>query len=179
MSSQNIPDEEQEEPKIIVEDKRFNRDEIFSETLVSTEEEKTLEEKPSTEPSKVSEEKTASAEEVKKPTEEEEANEPKLVSVFSLGVDGYLKQSLGVLLNFAYVYLGLIANPETGILTPDISKAKLSIDTIDFIMEKLKSSFTKQEQAELTRLIRDLKVNFLNKVSASVNTVVENKKAGG
>ncbi len=178
-------EEPKKKKKIIIEDKRFDREEIFSDTPVEHEHKEAVAEQTEKdaddkdrleeEQSKVDAQAQAQTE-VKKTAEEtgsthsaqaEGAKEQfKAVSVFQLGIDEYLKHSLGIYLNFAYIYMGLMPNPETGILTPDLAKAKLSIDTFEFAFEKVKPSLNKQEQAELTRVLRDLKMNFLNIASS-------------
>lgn len=166
--------EQEKKPiNIIIEDKRFNREEIFSEPPSIQEEQ--VKQKGKEEAIKKEEPEQAEA-----PSAESSAEDMKerLVSVYEIGLDGYLKQSLGIFLNFAYVYMGLIANPEKGILTPDLGKAKLAIDSFEFVVDRLKASFSKEEQAELARILRDLKMNFMNAVTAGSPAQGASQKEG-
>ena len=163
MGYEEFPKEEEKDFKVIIDDKRYDRKEIFAET--PTEQEPPP--KPEEPKPRQGEESGKTAEAPSEPTADStEPSERQFVSIFDLGIDGYLKQSLGVFYTFAQVYMGLIANPEKGILTPDYAKAKLAIDSFDFALEKLKGSLTKEEQADLTRVSRDLKMNFMNLISA-------------
>ncbi len=169
-------------PKVIIEDKRFNREEIFSEPPIEPVKEPSEEKKETSGPSEKKETPELGKEKAQRlanDKSEKGGAEPQLVSLFSLGVDGYLKQTIGVLFNFAYVYMGLLANPDTGLLTQDLAKAKLAIDTMDFIAEKMKNGFTKEEQAELQRILRDLKTNFINIASSPVGAKNQGKNRGG
>jgi len=163
MSYEEFPREEEKEFKVIIDDKRYDRREIFSEPPA--------EQEPGPKPEESQPRQGEEGGKTEEATSESdegsaESSERQFVSIFDLGVDGYLKQSLGVFFTFAQIYMGLIANPEKGILTPDYAKAKLAIDSFDFALEKIKGSLTKQEQAELTRVSRDLKMNFMNLISA-------------
>ena len=168
--------EEQPPRKVEIVDRRFDRDEIMRE---ETPEEKAARlkreaeaEKAREAPPKPEREKPPAAPRGGEAAARAEvaADEAEMkrefVSLFDLGIDGFLKQNLGIMLNFAYIYMGLVANPATGLVTQDLGKAKLAIDTFEFTVDKLKGILKPQEEKELQRLLKDLKLNFMNAASA-------------
>ncbi|OPX21289.1 MAG: hypothetical protein B1H03_07005 [Planctomycetales bacterium 4484_113] len=168
-------------------DKRFDREEIMRE---ETPEEKAAREKREAEAAKDRREaKPAATPETgtragfdtaarEEPAADQEEARREVASLFDLGIDGFLKQNLGIYLNFAYIYMGLMANPANGLVTQDLGKAKLAIDAFEFAVGKLKGQFKPQEDAELQRLLKDLKLNFMNAASTPAQKQPPNEKPG-
>jgi hypothetical protein len=92
--------------------------------------------------------------------------EEQAVNIFDLGIEGFLEYNLGMIYQFALVYLGLIANPTSGLIARDLERAKLCIDVFEFLSGKVKALLPKEAQDELGRVTKDLKMNFIQ-VAAS------------
>jgi hypothetical protein len=97
---------------------------------------------------------------------EELSEEEVAASIFDLGIERFIQYNLGVIIQFAYVYMGLVANPSTGLVTQDMARAKQSIDIFEYLAEKVKGSLMPAEAEELARITKDLKLNFLNAASS-------------
>ena len=154
-------------PKIIVEDKR-----------VSYEDD---EETPAVEPEAAPAEPPAEADKPEEPLEEpsaeakferaaedagEQTAEKVAQTVFDIGIEGFIQYNLGVVLQFAYVYMGLVANPSTGLVTKELERAKLSVDVFEILVDKVKDKLPVRDREELVRAVKDLKLNFINSASS-------------
>ena len=64
------------------------------------------------------------------------------------------------------IYLGQAANPATGLVTVDLDNAKVAIDTLEFIMDKVKDDLPKEEEEGFTKFIADLKYSFMQAASS-------------
>ena len=64
----------------------------------------------------------------------------------------------------AWQAMGLTADPMTGEVVKDLPAAQLSIDFVQFCLEKVGSTFTEEEQRDARRRLNDLRMNYLNKV---------------
>jgi hypothetical protein len=110
------------------------------------------------------------------PTEEElaqmqQAEYAYLMQLFQLGLHGYLRSQLGILLNFALISLGRAPNPSTGLVTADLDQAKLAIDSMEFIMLRVQASMQPQERAEMTQWLSDLKYTFMQSLGGAAAVV--------
>ena len=184
-------DEKKQPSKVVIEDKRFDREELMREETpeekaarLKREAEAAKEQPPpkkvtATESAKIAKARAAAEAPAEPGAAADEAEAKReFASLFELGIDGFLKQNLGVILNFAYINMGLVANPANGLVTQDLAKAKLAIDTFEFLVDKLKGQFKPQEEAELTRLMKDLKLNFMNAASGPAPKPSPTKKPG-
>lgn len=68
---------------------------------------------------------------------------------------------IGVLAQTSWEYMGLVANSITGKVHKDMDEAKFAIDTIDVLLEKVKSKLTEKELKDIERTIDDLKINYV------------------
>jgi len=154
-------------PKIIVEDKRVSYE--------------ADEESPATEPKAAPAEPSPEADEPEEPPEEplvedepeeaaedadEQTAEKVAQTVFDIGIEGFIQYNLGVVLQFAYVYMGLMANPSTGLVTKELERAKLSVDVFEMLVDKIKDKLSVRDREELVRAVKDLKLNFINSASS-------------
>jgi hypothetical protein len=110
------------------------------------------------------------------PTEEElaqmqQAEYAYLMQLFQLGLHGYLRSQLGILLNFALISLGRAPNPSTGLVTADLDQAKLAIDAMEFTMVRVQASMPPQEKAEMVQWLSDLKYTFMQSLSGAAAAV--------
>jgi hypothetical protein len=67
----------------------------------------------------------------------------------------------------AWQYLGLIMDPESKKINKDLKKAKISIDTINFLFEKIKDDLNKEDYKRIDSLIANLKMNYVDKLKES------------
>ena len=154
-------------PKIIVEDKRVSYETDEEPPAVKPEAapaepppEADKPEEPPEEPS-AEEELEEAAEDADDQTAEKVAQ-----TVFDIGIEGFIQYNLGVVLQFAYVYMGLVANPSTGLVTKELERAKLSVDVFEMLVDKIKDKLPVRDREELIRAVKDLKLNFINAVSS-------------
>jgi len=73
-----------------------------------------------------------------------------------------LKLFINLLSTKAWQYIGLRIKPGTDEIEQDFEKAKLSIDCIVFLVEKLEDQISDDEKGKLRSLITDLQINFVN-----------------
>lgn len=154
-------------PKIIIEDKRVSYE--------------TDEESPATEPKAAPAEPPPKADKPEEPPEKpsaeeepeeamkdagEQTAEKVAQTVFDIGIEGFIQYNLGVVLQFAYVYMGLVANPSTGLVTKDLARAKLTIDVFEMLVDKIKDKLPVRDRDEFIRAVKDLKLNFINSASS-------------
>ena len=96
----------------------------------------------------------------------EQTAEKAVQTVFDIGIEGFIQYNLGVVLQFAYVYMGLVANPSTGLVTKELERAKLSVDVFEMLVDKIKDKLPARDREELVRAVKDLKLNFINAASS-------------
>lgn len=82
---------------------------------------------------------------------------------------------IGILNGKAWEYLGLMMNPETKEVNQDLQKARISIDSIEFLFEQIKGELQKDEKVQLENLLANLQMNFVEKTKES-NQKKENKE---
>jgi hypothetical protein len=100
-------------------------------------------------------------------SEEEAAFEmEQLRMIFGAGLTAYLHNQLGMLLNFSMIHLGRAPNPATGIVSTDLDKARIAIDTMEFIVSRIQAELPPDERAGAIKLIGELKYVYMQMVSA-------------
>lgn len=68
---------------------------------------------------------------------------------------------LGLLSEMAWRKMGLLIDPKSGKIEKDMAQAKVAIDTVGFIVEKLEGKLSDQEIRELRTLLSNLQLNFV------------------
>lgn len=67
--------------------------------------------------------------------------------------------------------MGLIANPQTGVVVTDLAQAKVAIDAVTDLVGRLESApadaVSDAERRELKNLLNNLRLNYVNQRSAS------------
>lgn len=63
----------------------------------------------------------------------------------------------------AWQAMGLTADPITGEATKDLPAAQLSIDCVQFLLDKVETTFSEEERRDARRRLNDLRMNFLTK----------------
>jgi hypothetical protein len=82
-------------------------------------------------------------------------------SLAEIGVYGLLRFFLGLLAQQAWVALGVQA--AGGELRPNLPEAKVAIDTLAFMAEKLAADLDASEKRELDTLLANLRVNYIQR----------------
>jgi hypothetical protein len=67
-----------------------------------------------------------------------------------------------ILIGNTWVWLGLVEHPETHQFHKDLTQAKISIDCIEFFLNKLDGFLSELEKRELRSIIAELQINFVN-----------------
>lgn len=67
----------------------------------------------------------------------------------------------------AWIHLGLLANPGDNKVAKDLAQARLAIDCIAALVEKLSPTVQPQEREELQRMLTDLRMNFVQQQSGA------------
>ncbi|NCO33134.1 MAG: hypothetical protein AUJ92_11155 [Armatimonadetes bacterium CG2_30_59_28] len=88
--------------------------------------------------------------------EEEAGDPPQDVDVPTL-----VQFLIGELSARAWINLGLIQNPMTKLVVKDISQARLAIDCMAALVEKISPHLEDEEKRQYDRLLNDLRMNFL------------------
>jgi hypothetical protein len=74
---------------------------------------------------------------------------------------------MGELRNLAWLRMGLVANPGTGVIERDLPQAKVAIDTVSFLATQLEPLVAPEERLPLKALVSDLQVNFVEQSKRS------------
>ncbi|MDI6840347.1 MAG: DUF1844 domain-containing protein [bacterium] len=67
------------------------------------------------------------------------------------------------LATIASQHLGIVKNPITDKVEPNLELAKYTIDSIDILKEKTKGNLTKEEEELLETIISNLKLTYVRK----------------
>lgn len=73
-----------------------------------------------------------------------------------------LDQMAGV----AWQKLGLQPDMVTGKIEPDLDQARVAIDVVSFLANKLEPQLDEDDRRQIQSLVRDLKINFVQKGGA-------------
>ena len=122
------------------------------------------EDKPESEESPTETTETVSAEQAEEPsvgnmkpeTESEQAESTAVADVY-----GISKWIIGIMAAAAWQYMGLQVNPATGKADKDLVQARIAIDTVVFLGDKISLHLNESELREIRSLINDLQVNFV------------------
>ena len=85
-----------------------------------------------------------------------EEREEAVADVYSVA-----KWVIGIMAATAWQYMGLQVNPATGKIEKDLAQAKIAVDTVVFLGDKLHPHLNDAERKEIRSLISDLQVNFV------------------
>lgn len=70
--------------------------------------------------------------------------------------------TVSMLVEQAWVKMGLRANPATNTITKDLDEARLAIDSVAALVGVIESKVEPQMQTELKNLTANLQMNFVN-----------------
>ncbi len=82
-----------------------------------------------------------------------------------LNVRDRLLMCIDILNQGAWISLGLISDPSTGKIEADLSQAKVAIDSVAFLTDRVESELDDETRRELRSLVRDLHLNFVRQSS--------------
>jgi hypothetical protein len=91
----------------------------------------------------------------------EEARQPEALDIASLDVLSLLGLFLGILAEKAWQTLGLRTKTGTDKVETDFDQARIAIDTVGFLAEKLQLRLPEEEKRRLEGLVADLKLNYV------------------
>lgn len=90
-----------------------------------------------------------------------EAEEPS-EQIPALDAYSTLRWCIGLLSAQAWQWLGLVAYPGSGEVKKDLEQARLSIDSVAALVERLAPRVEESEKRELENLVSNLRLNFVN-----------------
>lgn len=94
------------------------------------------------------------------PAPEPEGPEPR--SLAEVGVFGILRFTTSLLVQQAWVDLGIQALPGTE-ATENLPAARVAIDTLAFVVDKLQPDLDADEKQELGAMLANLRVNYIQR----------------
>jgi hypothetical protein len=94
-------------------------------------------------------------------SEEAGSEEPRIQDITSLDIYSLIGLFIGLLSAKAWETMGLRVKPGTDKIERDFDQARTAIDTIDFLVQKLKSRVPEPDRSRLESLVGDLKLNFV------------------
>jgi hypothetical protein len=86
-------------------------------------------------------------------------------SLPAMDVYGLLKTTIGLLSSGAWAWMGLSPSPFTGQMGRDLDQAKVAIDTVAFLVDKVDSGLTDDERRDLRNTVSMLRVNFVQQTT--------------
>ncbi len=72
-----------------------------------------------------------------------------------------------LLINAAWQHLGLMADPGTGEMKKDLDQAKMAIDTIAFLFERMEGKMEANDANQMRNVLINLQMNFVAKNKTS------------
>jgi hypothetical protein len=87
-----------------------------------------------------------------------------LIDISTLDLYHLLRFFITILSEKAWRYMGLRVDPVSGEIEKDLERAHAAIDCIIFLVNKLESHFTEEENTRLRSLITDLQINYASQV---------------
>jgi len=94
-------------------------------------------------------------------SEEAGSEEAKIQDITSLDTYSLIGLFVGLLSAKAWETMGLRVKPGTDEIEKDFDQARTAIDTVDFLVQKLKSRIPEPDISRLESLVGDLKLNFV------------------
>ena len=70
---------------------------------------------------------------------------------------------ISLMANSAWQHLGLIPDPRTKKIEKNMNQARIAIDTISFLFDKIENELEKEPAKEIRNLLSNLRVNFVQK----------------
>jgi hypothetical protein len=90
-----------------------------------------------------------------------EKRSPEMVDIVSLDTYSLLGLFVGLLAEKAWQTMGLRTKPGTDKIETDFDQARVVIDTVSFLAEKVQPRLPDDEKRRLDGLVADLKLNYV------------------
>lgn len=94
-------------------------------------------------------------------SKENGSEETEIQDITSLDTYSLIGLFIGLLSVKAWETMGLRVKPGTDRIEKDFDQSRTAIDTIDFLVQKLKSHVPESDRSRLESLVADLKLNFV------------------
>lgn len=78
-----------------------------------------------------------------------------------MDVYSLLTTTIALLSNGAWGWMGLTPNPFTGEMEKDLPQAKVAIDTVAFLVDRVEPRLSEAEQRDMRNLLSNLRVNYV------------------
>ena len=91
---------------------------------------------------------------------EKKEQEPSPVDIASLDIYHLIEVFIMLFSEKAWRYIGLKVNPATNKIDKDLAKARVAIDCIISLVDKIEPNLDNAEPERLRRLITDLQLNY-------------------
>jgi len=75
-----------------------------------------------------------------------------------------LRLALDLFIQQAWIDLGIVAPPGTSETRQNLDQARVSIDTIAFLLDKLRQVASAEEAREVELVLTNLRINFAQRV---------------
>jgi hypothetical protein len=95
------------------------------------------------------------------PKGDAESRPPQMVDIASLDTYSLLGLFAGLLAEKAWQTMGLRTKPGTDKIETDLDQARVAIDTIGFLAEKIQPHLPDDEKRRLEGVVADLKLNYV------------------
>ena len=89
-------------------------------------------------------------------SESEDRESPAMADVYNIA-----KWVIGIMAASAWQYMGLQVNPATGKVDKDLIQARIAIDTVVFIGDKISPHLDETDRRQIRSLTNDLQINFV------------------
>lgn len=93
--------------------------------------------------------------------DDREKGPPQMVDIGSLDTYSLLGLIIGLLADKAWQTMGLRSKPGTDKIETDFDEARIAIDTVSLLTEKLQPRLADDEKRRLEGLVADLKLNYV------------------
>ncbi len=102
--------------------------------------------------------------------EERKEEGVQVVDIASLDTYHLLRLFVGILSEQAWRHIGLRMDPRTREVKKDFERARVAIDCVAFLVEKMEPILSDEERRRLRALLADLQVNFVRQKSKDQTT---------
>jgi hypothetical protein len=125
-------------------------------------------------------EEAEAAQEPEEPTEPEERPEAERPqeALPPVSVPDLLRSFCGMLMGQAWQKLGLVVDPVSGELEEDLGQARLAIDSLAALAEKLEGHWSEDEKREVDAALANLRINYVQRASPDEDEQEEGTEAG-
>jgi len=96
-------------------------------------------------------------------TPEEKAEEQRAPTLADLDIYDTLRFMIGLLNQAAWTHLGLVVPPGASEARTDLVQARVAIDSLEALVEKLTPKANEDEKRELTTMLANLRINYVRK----------------